>query len=141
MREDGNFLDLRMFLQEPQHVLQTIPGEIRALAIIGIGQQLAARRPGEQHRHVWRAGVVRNLREPEDGLLEAGVVPVHKDHHAAVVALDALEKALLGRVRRDGLGLQRHEFLLGIAGDRGGPLDFACLPYGIWRDRNHEIGK
>ena len=60
-----------------------------ALAIVEIVEQLAARRPGEEHRHDRSARVVRDLREPVDGFLEAGVEAVHEQQHVPIRRLQA----------------------------------------------------
>ena len=79
MGEDGDFLDLRLFDQIAQQRFQRIARIIGAFAVIAIGEDIALRGPGEQHRRDFAgAGIVQDLGEAVDRVFVALVEAMHK---------------------------------------------------------------
>ena len=64
-----------------QQALQGVARISRALAFVAIGQHAAARGLGEQDRHHGGIGVVHDLREAKDRVVEAVVEAVDEDQH------------------------------------------------------------
>ena len=83
MRQDIHARRAEIARDGPQVELEEVARIIGALAIIGIGEQLAARRPGEQDRHALEARIVNDLREAIGGIGEIGVEPVHEDENVS----------------------------------------------------------
>ena len=79
MREDRDLADRRVLGQRAQHCLQRVARIARALMVVAIVEQLAARGPGEQHRQRLRAGIMDDLREAIDRLGEQRVEAVDED--------------------------------------------------------------
>ena len=121
MGEDRNLAHLGVVGQRLQHRFQPVAGIIGALAIIEIFERLAARGPGEQHRHDVGPGIVRDLREAVDRLLEARVVAVDEDQRVmgAVGAMRLWKTALASR-QFEPIGAQRDEIARGSPGSCAG---------------------
>ena len=112
-----------------QHRLQRVARIVRALAVVEIGERLAARGPGEQHRHdVGARNRARSARSdrppPRSACCSRARTPAR--------AASATSRSA-GRIPRcasfeiDALGAQRDEILGGIAGRRRRPLHVADL--------------
>ena len=113
-----------------------------ALAVVAIGQDAAARGPGEQHRHHGRSGIVHDLREAEDRIVEAVVEAVDEHQHAALghgAHRAAEPRRRLGAV--DHVRLQGHEIGGRIAGHALRQLHLARLAVRLGRDGHDEFGE
>ena len=106
-------------------------------------ERLPARRPSEQQRHDVGAGIVRDLREAVDRLLEAGVVAVHEDQHVAARRLREPPVERRARLLRGPCVLARNvtKSLRGIAGRRTPAIAPRRSCARIGRDRNGDVGE
>ena len=142
MRQDRDLADRRITRDRLQQALQGIAGIGRALAVVAVGQHAAARGPGEQDRHHGGVGVVHDLREAEDRIVEAVVEAVDEDQHLAFRRgpQGAMEPG--ERLRAvDHVGLERHELRGRIARYLLRPLHLADLPGVRRRDRDRDVGE
>ncbi len=135
-------VDVGVFDQGLQHRLQRVARIDRAVAIIDVVGQVAAGRPGEQHRRDIDARVVDDLREAIDGFLEAGVVSMNKDENPAPGnPPDPLVEVCLRLRQVDAVGPQDDEIALRIAGDRGRQRNVAGPARAVRRDGHDNVGE
>jgi hypothetical protein len=142
MGEDRDLLDVAISDHRLQHGLERVARIGRALAVVGVVDELAARGPGEEHGHDGRAGVMHDLRETIDRLFVTRVVAVHeqKDVPRGPSAQTPVEGGD-GRLEVEPVGAQGDEIMRGIAGDPGRPLHLANLTHGVGRDGDRHIGE
>ena len=81
MGQDRDGFDLRVVLQIAQQLFEIVARIIGAVAVVIVGEHIAGRRPGEQDRRDVRIrpGIMQDLREAVDRVLEAVVEAVHED--------------------------------------------------------------
>ena len=140
MGEQRDLADGRIACEILQQVLERVTRIGRALAIIAIGEERTARRPGEQHRHDIGVGIMDDLGEAVDRILEAVVETVDEHHHPAL----RYPRNALMQARQAGLGvelvdLERNEIGFGIAGKPARPLHLADFAATIRRQRDRHL--
>ena len=128
--------------QKAQRMLEAVASRGGAVEVIDIGGGLAARRPGEQHRHAWSFRVVSKLRQAVEPLGEHRVEAVNEQEHFAVtrrpfrkLSVQRLNERLvaveISFVADDKIDIR-------VTGRRGRPFDLARLM--VRRDRDGQLG-
>ncbi len=79
MGENGDLPDLGILGERLQGILESVSRIGRALAIIGVGEQLAARRPGKKDRHGRGTRIVHDLSETVNSLIETVIVAMDEN--------------------------------------------------------------
>ena len=115
--------------QHPQGHFELVARGAGAFLVIDIVGGLGARRPGKQHRRAGIAGIVDDLGQAVDRVVEAGVVAMDEDHDAAAARRDiGVERAGEFRLRVVADDLGSHEiFRRVIRLAARAPLDLAGL--------------
>src|SRR5271166_3961503 len=142
MRKNGDRFDIRIGRQRLQDRLKRVARIHRAVAIVDVVDDVAARGPGEQHRRHIDPRVVNDLGEPIDGFLEAGVVAVHENEDlASRRAAHARVEIGFRPGQIDAVGAQSDEVVFRIAGRPRRPLHFAASARRVGWHRHHDVGE
>ncbi len=136
MREDRHLLHLFIGGEVPEERFQRVAGVVGAFSVIAIGKQAAPRRPCHQDRGAVDAGIMDDLGEAVDGVLEAVIEAVDEHEHAAVGTFpDRGIEPGLGSIPGQVVRLQRREIGCWIGRQFFRPGNLADLPDRRDRDR------
>ena len=140
MGEDRDLGHLRVGGEPAQHTFELVARIGRAFPVVAVGQHAGLRWPGEQHRHGLGAGIMDDLSEAVDGVLETIVEPVHEHQHLPLRRLaDLVVDDRHGVGARDDRCAASHEVGRGIARQAFRPLHLADLAMAVGRQGHVDV--